>query len=128
MSLVILYFRAIDIQGLIGNIGGYIGLCLGYSILQIPQFIVLILCKVKVYISKLKDKINTDPKISFMLEHKILGDLQPNDESIVQPKYIHSTIALMSTDIDKIHRKLNTLEQRFETLETNLRESREHFS
>ena len=25
-------------NGLIGNIGGYIGLCLGYSILQIPEF------------------------------------------------------------------------------------------
>ena len=128
MLLVILYFRAIDIQGLIGNIGGYIGLCLGYSILQIPQFIVLILCKVKVYISKLKEKINTDSKISFMPEHKIRDNLQPNDDSIGQPKYTHSTIALKSTDIDKIHRKLHTLEQRFETLETNFRELREHFS
>ena len=26
-------------NGLIGNIGGYIGLCLGYSILQIPEFV-----------------------------------------------------------------------------------------
>ena len=120
MLLVILYFRAIDIQGLIGNIGGYIGLCLGYSILQIPQFIVLILCKVKVYISRLKDKINTDPKSSFMPEHKILDNLQPNDDSIGQPKYTHSTIALKIKDIDKLHRKLYTLEQRFETLETNL--------
>ena len=31
--------RAIDMNGLIGNIGGYIGLCLGYSILQIPEFV-----------------------------------------------------------------------------------------
>ena len=30
--------RAIDLQELIGNIGGYIGLLLGYSILQIPDF------------------------------------------------------------------------------------------
>ena len=113
---------------MIGNIGGYIGLCLGYSILQIPQFIVLILCKVKVYISRLKDKINTDLKSSFMPEHKILNNLQPNDYSIGQPNYTHSTIALENTDIYKIHRKLHTLEQRFETMETNLRELREHFS
>ena len=123
-----MHFRAIDIQALIGNIGGYIGLCLGYSILQIPQFIVLILCKVKVYISGLKDKINTDPKISFMPEHKIVGHLQPNDDPIGQPKYTHSTISLKNKDIDKIDRKLHTLEQRFETLETNVRELREHFS
>ena len=31
--------RAIDMNGLIGNIGGYIGLCLGYSILQLPEFV-----------------------------------------------------------------------------------------
>ena len=123
-----MYFRAIDIQGLIGNIGGYIGLCLGYSILQIPQFIVLILCKVKVYTSRFKDIINKDPKISFMPGHKILDNLQPNDDSIGQPKYAHSTIALNSRDIDKLHIKLHTLEQRFETLETNVRELREHFS
>ena len=31
--------RSFDSQTLIGNIGGYIGLCLGYTILQIPSFI-----------------------------------------------------------------------------------------
>ena len=37
--------RAIDVNGLIGNIGGYIGLCLGYSILQIPEFVTLLFLK-----------------------------------------------------------------------------------
>ena len=32
-------FRAIDMQGLIGLIGGYVGLVLGYSFLQIPYMI-----------------------------------------------------------------------------------------
>ena len=32
-------YRAIDIQTLIGNISGYIGLCLGYSLLQIPRLV-----------------------------------------------------------------------------------------
>ena len=36
-----------DFQGLIGNVGGYIGLCLGYSILQIPDFIQLLVFKLK---------------------------------------------------------------------------------
>ena len=36
-----------DFQGLIGNVGGYIGLCLGYSILQIPDFIPLLVFKLK---------------------------------------------------------------------------------
>ena len=37
--------RAIDFNTLIGNIGGYIGLFLGYSILQIPDFIVRLVSK-----------------------------------------------------------------------------------
>ena len=65
--------------------------------------------------------------MSFMKEHKIVEHLQSNDYSIGQPKYTDSTIALKNTDIDKIHRTLHTLEQRFETMETNLRELREHF-
>ena len=39
--------RAIDIQGLVGNIGGYVGLLLGYSILQIPEMIVVIARQLK---------------------------------------------------------------------------------
>ena len=31
--------RALDEQSLFGNIGGYVGACLGYSFLQIPGFI-----------------------------------------------------------------------------------------
>ena len=34
-----LCFREIDMQALIGNVGGYIGLCLGYTILQIPEYL-----------------------------------------------------------------------------------------
>ena len=34
---------------LIGNIGGYIGLCLGYSFLQIPDFILYVVEKLKRY-------------------------------------------------------------------------------
>ena len=41
--------RKIDIQGLIGYIGGYIGLCLGYSFLQIPDFIQYVMEHLKRY-------------------------------------------------------------------------------
>ena len=35
----IVQIKAIDLNGLVGYIGGYIGLILGYSILQIPDFL-----------------------------------------------------------------------------------------
>jgi hypothetical protein len=45
--------RAIDIQALVGNAGGYIGLCVGYSFLQIPDLI-LHFCQIvkKFYLKK----------------------------------------------------------------------------
>ena len=50
-----LFFRAIDIQGLIGNVGGYIGLFLGYSFLQIPDFIILIVLRAKSWVEQIQE-------------------------------------------------------------------------
>ena len=47
--------RAIDIQGLVGNVGGYIGLFLGYSFLQIPDFIILIVLRAKNWVERIQD-------------------------------------------------------------------------
>ena len=41
------FHRAITPQTLIGNVGGYIGMCLGYSLLQIPNFVLLVTDKIK---------------------------------------------------------------------------------
>ena len=35
----IFYFRALNINSLVGNIGGYVGLLMGVSISQLPYFI-----------------------------------------------------------------------------------------
>ncbi len=40
-----LVFRAIDVQALVGNVGGYIGLCLGYNFLQIPGLVLVMFRK-----------------------------------------------------------------------------------
>ena len=37
---------------MVGNVGGYIGLCLGYGILQVPNIIVWVLYKLKKYFSE----------------------------------------------------------------------------
>ena len=47
----IVQIKDIDINTLIGYIGGYIGLILGYSILQIPEYLVVFILKVKSYYS-----------------------------------------------------------------------------
>ena len=47
----IVQIQAIDINTLIGYIGGYIGLILGYSILQIPEYFANLIWKMKTYYS-----------------------------------------------------------------------------
>ena len=45
----IVHYRDINLQSLVGNSGGYIGLLLGYTLLQMPDFVMLVLqwCKSK---------------------------------------------------------------------------------
>ena len=41
--------RSIDAHSLVGNIGGYVGLLLGFSIVQIPDFLCQVFKKVQIY-------------------------------------------------------------------------------
>ena len=66
-------FRAIDLEALVGSIGGYIGLCLGYSILQLPEFLSSVFVGLGNYYSKMKrtNRINIEkPKGSIFVEEK----------------------------------------------------------
>ena len=51
-----LYFRAMDVNGLIGYIGGYIGLFVGYSILQMPDTVLMLIKGCQYYNSKICNK------------------------------------------------------------------------
>ena len=42
-------YRAIGVQASVGNVGGYIGLCLGYNFLQLPGLLMTIINKLKLY-------------------------------------------------------------------------------
>ena len=54
--------RAIDINSLIGNIGGYVGLLLGMSILQIPTLLgQLFRNLMKVYMNKTRPSVTSFP-------------------------------------------------------------------
>ena len=56
MLMIEMYFmfRAIDVNALIGTIGGYIGLFLGYSILQIPDFVIQVMSRYSNYKAKVQ--------------------------------------------------------------------------
>ena len=68
-KLFLYIYRAIDIQALIGTIGGYIGLFLGYSVLQIPNAIIFLIKTIRKWFldrqlkRKLNECISTHPPI-----------------------------------------------------------------
>ena len=66
-------FRAIDVNALIGTIGGYIGLFLGYSILQFPDFAIELMSRYSNYKTKvqktekmkiIQDKVNIQSRFA----------------------------------------------------------------
>ena len=76
------YSRAIGIQGLIGNVGGYIGLFLGYSFLQIPDFIIFIVLRAKGWLELIReggDRNHT--KTSKILVHESMSASQSRSKS-----------------------------------------------
>ena len=60
-----------NINGLIGYIGGYIGLFVGYSILQIPKTLFSLTRKCKKYLSKMKkEKVSSFPSFGIHVNVK----------------------------------------------------------
>ena len=43
---------------MIGNAGGYIGLVLGYSLLQLPDFVIVIVTRMKRWLSQIQNRRN----------------------------------------------------------------------
>ena len=58
-----------DSHTLVANIGGYIGLCLGYNLLQVPALITTVFKKLKVYF-KSEKLIKTSNNISNSFDAK----------------------------------------------------------
>ena len=120
-KLSISYSRAIDIQALVGNVGGYIGLCLGYSILQIPDFVLFILYKVKMYISRSrKATIKMDLRNSFMPKQGNWESVKPNNDSISLSIDERSMISEIIEDNFKILATVQKQEQRIKSLEKKI--------
>ena len=111
-------FRAIDIQALIGNVGGYIGLCLGYSILQIPDFVVFILCKAKMNIFRIRNRIlKMDSRTIFVTNEDYRDNEKSNNDLNIPGTDTSILSAPTRTDMDKMYTIIKKLEQKIALLE-----------
>ena len=82
LNFLFYIFRAIDFESLLGTVGGYIGLILGYTILQIPEFLVAVFRKSKLIKERLVDTDVTSPQVSIF---KVLPFTKKN-ASLMEPK------------------------------------------
>jgi hypothetical protein len=107
--------RAYDMELLIGNLGGYIGLFLGYAMLQIPdsvsifkKWLNLNFNNVMHWISG-KTKINPD-----MVTSKTFDD-------DIEPEYAINALVKGISDLNKNTNRLDNLDEKFENLSGNVK-------
>ena len=62
MIVAIFTCREVDWLSLVGNIGGYVGICLGYCLLQLPEFIVKSIKSAVVYLRNRYQRLSTPQK------------------------------------------------------------------
>ena len=73
------FYRSMDVNGLIGYIGGYIGLFVGYSILQVPDTILIIIRKFKARYSQTMNHIFQEWKMTLAIEQIFCIAVEQND-------------------------------------------------
>ena len=104
-------FRAVDVNGLIGIVGGYVGLFLGYSILQFPDSILQLFFKLEKY---RKRNLNNREKVAPNSKDENVERNEPNQEFAMECVVTHQD------DINDLHSvkiQLNQLIQKIKQIE-----------
>ena len=102
-----------DTQGLIGNIGGYIGLVLGYSLLQIPDFIIFILGKTKGWTSGFRERRyrNKTKAWNVMENEKPSASKSPSAKESTENWGTKRDLVCTNTQFDSVIQRIEQLEK-----------------
>ena len=99
--------RAIGLQALVGNVGGYIGLFLGYSFLQIPDTILYIVSRLKKYSKQSHNVAPTPLDITVQEVDYTQSSSTPNATG-VEIKYAMNLQIMQNTErLNKLDERLN---------------------
>ena len=120
--------QAYDVESLVGNMGGYMGLLLGYAILQLPNFCSFLFSVMKRAIKKLREGNTAEvvPMNSFGKHQSYSEDtssLTPLTMSVVGPTNpAHLQVTYGSTEVENQNfaQILRTLEKRLKAIEDKL--------
>ena len=107
-------YRAIGIEQLVGSIGGYVGLCLGFSIAQIPELIICMVIFTKKEYQKVIDKTNRILRTGVSL---VVENTPPNaNETSITKQGIEDQTEIRTMT----QRKIELLEIKIEEASQNL--------
>ena len=101
-------FRAIDVWQLIGNVGGYVGLCLGYCLLQVPEFLYQLLKKMMDYYNKRKGTVAESalqPTVKLSTNKGDFIDLELDTRT----KRLEKSVSDIEGSLVKIHESMNDI-------------------
>lgn len=107
---VIQQIKSVDIQSLIGNIGGYIGLFLGYALIQLPEALLSIYMQLKKHF----DNNDTSDKPNAIIDIQMI-----NRESSMKPPSDKVNPYIIDV-VQKIEKNLETLGQRMDMIESKI--------
>ena len=85
-ALQIRILRAIDFQGLLGTVGGYIGLILGYTVIQLPEFLATVFGKMRTTVQRFVNKQNQRKVNSICVLPRTI-DTTPSNGIQIETKY-----------------------------------------
>ena len=107
-----------------GNIGGYLGLFMGYSILQLPIMFHALLKSLEVWYHQLKSRFFPRKQLSFQINVKgISSSIDNGPLSIPQMENIELSFKSLSSSLSKLNEKIEFFEERLLKLETKMEES-----
>ena len=110
-----------DVQTLVGNSGGYIGLCLGYSLLQIPNLILFVMKKLKKYSSELRSRQNSIgmPGMHTSVHKNHLNNI-PESKANNPEKKTYEAVQLLQIQLRNMTETMETLRERMNHFEIEL--------
>ena len=111
----ITHVQEYDVESMMGNIGGYIGLFLGYSLLQFPQFL-------QTLYSRNKRKRQVIHSTKSVQEKKEIKKLREMKKSLISND---SSSCSSCTKLEEFHKQLETLTNCLNELESGVKEIRE---
>ena len=105
--------RKIDLNGLVGYIGAYIGLFLGYSILQIPDLILLLSRKAKKIVGGIPaSKTNSLPSTTKLYFQDNVSKSAPLETSKINIRHsCEQTQTQLQSQLEQISQKVNEFSQ-----------------